>query len=108
MRALLAEQMNGAQFVVLDTPPVLPVADAAVVAPAVDGVILVVMLERTPRDAARRARQQLEAVGAKVVGIVANGVLSTRRGYYQYYSHYYQSDDVEDATAGKTSVRAKA
>ncbi len=88
MRAFLSGELEGADFVVLDAPPVLPVTDAAVLAPAVDGVLFVVDLRRTPREAARRARQQLEAVGARVVGVVVNGLTSARSGYY-HYSNYY-------------------
>ena len=65
-------------------------ADAAVLAPAVDGVVLVVDLRKTHRDAARRTVQQLQAVGARILGVVVNGVSATRRGgYYSYYSRYY-------------------
>ncbi len=99
MRAFLSGDLDGAEFVVLDAPPVLPVTDAAVLAPAADGVVLVVDLRRTHRDAARRAKQQLQSVGARLLGVVVNGATPTRRGYYYYYSHYYQAEDQKsDAT----------
>lgn len=93
MRSLLSGQTDAAEFVILDAAPVLPVADAAILAPAADGVILVVKLKETPRDAARQARQALEAVGARVVGVVILGVPPNHRSHYYYYSSYYQ--DVE-------------
>ncbi|MDQ7828501.1 MAG: hypothetical protein QN122_04955 [Armatimonadota bacterium] len=65
MRALLEQARDGTDAVVIDAPPVLPVTDAAVLAPSVDGVLLVVWLGRTPREAARRARDRLLAVGAR-------------------------------------------
>jgi polysaccharide chain length determinant protein (PEP-CTERM system associated) len=101
MRAVLGQALEGADVVLVDAPPVLPVTDAAVLAPAVDGVILVIKLGRTPRAAARRARQQLEAVGARVVGVVANGVPMGRRGYgcyYPYYAGYYGDKEVSSGT----------
>jgi len=103
MRAFLSGDHDGAEVLVLDSPPVLPVTDAAVLAPAVDGVVLVVDLRETHREAARRARQQLEAVGARVVGVVVNGVPATRRGYYYYYSHYYDAE--KEKAERKTPAR---
>jgi len=91
MRAFLSGGLDGAEFVVLDAPPLLPVTDAAVLAPAVDGVLLVVDLQKTHQDAARRVKKQLEAVGGRVLGIVVNGVSATRHGHGYYYSHYYDS-----------------
>jgi len=88
MRALLDQGIDGAELMVLDATPVLPVADASVLAPAVDGVILVVHIGKTPRDAARRAREHLAAVGARVLGVVVNGVATPTRGYYHYAGYY--------------------
>jgi capsular exopolysaccharide synthesis family protein len=59
-------------YVLIDSPPVSLVADAAVLAPAVDGVLLVVSAGRTKRDLARRAKDQLERVGARLLGVVLN------------------------------------
>jgi len=101
MRDLLAAGRDGAEFIVLDAPPALPVTDAAVLAPAVDGVLLVVDLRRTHRDAARKTVQQLQAVGARLLGVVVNGVEPGRRGYY-YYSHYYESEQ-EEAKSGASA-----
>jgi capsular exopolysaccharide synthesis family protein len=87
MRALLAQACEQVDAVVVDSPPVLPLADAVALAPHVDGVLLVVDLQRTPREAARRAAGQLRAVGARVVGVVVNNVPTDGRRYYYY--HYY-------------------
>lgn len=103
MRALLEQARSGADAVVIDAPPVLPVTDAAVLAPHVDGVLLVVWLGRTPREAARRARERLAAVGARVVGVVVHGVTPGRRDGYYYYSRYYGPEEKAEqaATAAK-------
>ncbi len=102
MRALLEQARGQADAVVIDAPPVLPVTDAAVLAPNVDGVLLVVCLGRTPREAARRARERLAAVGARVVGVVVHGVESGRRDGYYYYSHYYGPDEKAEKRAPAT------
>ncbi len=69
--AALAEQ---ADLVLLDSPPVGPVADAAVLATRCDGVLLVLSAGKTSRDAAKRARAQLDRVGARILGVVLNNV----------------------------------
>ncbi len=102
LRALLNESPNGADLIVLDAPPVLPVTDASVLAPAVDGVLLVVQIGRTPREAAHLAHQQLKAVGARVLGVVVNGVSPSAHTGYYYYSDYYESEPKEPETAKRT------
>lgn len=63
-----------ADIVLVDAPPVSTVADATILATRVDGVLLVVDSGRTRRDAARRAREQLDRVGAHVLGATLTNV----------------------------------
>jgi capsular exopolysaccharide synthesis family protein len=63
-----------ADIVLVDCPPVTAVADATILATRVDGVLLVVDSGRTRRDAARRAKQQLDRVGAHVLGVTLTNV----------------------------------
>jgi non-specific protein-tyrosine kinase len=63
-----------ADFVLVDTAPAGALADAAVLAPRLDGMLLVVSAGRTKRDLARRAREQLERVNANVLGVVMTDV----------------------------------
>ena len=74
--------------IVIDTPPMLGVSDTLVLAPRVDGVILVLRHGHTGRDAAQRAVQMLGLVRARVLGVVLNhaDVRTTAAGY-QYYHH---------------------
>jgi capsular exopolysaccharide synthesis family protein len=72
MRSLIDALAADFDLVILDTPPVLATANAAVLGTQVDGVVLVVRAGQTDRDAARQALQQLAAVGARVVGAVLN------------------------------------
>ena len=77
-------------YVIIDTPPVLSVADALVLAPKVDAVIVTTRMNWTTRGEVQEATAQLRRSGAHVIGIVASGVHPTRsayyrkRGYYQY------------------------
>ncbi len=79
--ALLAEQ---ATYVLIDTPPIIAVADAAVLAPRVDGVLLVVRAGKTRRDLAAKARHMLDQVKANILGVVLTD--ATLEGQaYDYY-----------------------
>jgi capsular exopolysaccharide synthesis family protein len=63
-----------AEFVLVDTTPAGALADAIVLAPRLDGIVLVVSAGRTKRDMARRAREQLERVNANLLGVVLTDV----------------------------------
>jgi capsular exopolysaccharide synthesis family protein len=73
MGALIERLRGEADIVLFDTPPVVAVTDAAVLAPRVDGVLLVLHAGHTRRDRARESRQILEKVKANIVGVVLNG-----------------------------------
>ena len=90
-------------FIILDTPPTLAVTDASILAPIVDGVLLVVTPGTTRRMAARDMVEQLTRVGGNILGVVFNN-FSENRGAYayrsnKYYSRYgkYFSEDVNPA-----------
>jgi polysaccharide biosynthesis transport protein len=87
MRDVIQELTQTADMVLLDSPPVLAVADAAILAPLVDGVVIVVGCDRTPRSHALRSLQQIESVGGKPLGFVFNQI----RIQDQYYPRYYRS-----------------
>lgn len=81
-------------FVIIDTPPILAVTDASVVAPRVDAVLLVVRLTKHARDGASRATEMLGALGARILGVVVNGVAKSAgygygSGRYGYGSYRY-------------------
>jgi capsular exopolysaccharide synthesis family protein len=82
--AILESLRELADLVLIDSAPVLPVSDAAVLAARCDGVLLVVRYGKTPRDAARRAREQLDKVGARILGVTINGA-RLDRSYGDYY-----------------------
>jgi polysaccharide biosynthesis transport protein len=81
--------------VLIDSPPTLPVADAATMAPKVDGVLLVYLVSVAPRDALLRCKAILEEVGGNIIGIVFNDIWGASQTDYAgyYYHHRYASDD---------------
>jgi capsular exopolysaccharide synthesis family protein len=96
MVRLMERARAEAEVVLVDSPPMLPVTDAEVVAAqAVDGVLLVVRAGLTNRRALAHVRKRLERVGAKLVGAVLNGVSERGRDSYYYGSYYYASDGPE-------------
>lgn len=75
-----------ADLVIIDTPPVLPVTDTAVLAPKVDGILLVARAHTTQRDTIRHATENLTQVGGNVIGAVLNAApIKPRSIYYPYY-----------------------
>jgi capsular exopolysaccharide synthesis family protein len=83
MEAVIARLRAEADIVLFDTPPVVAVTDAAVLATKVDGVLLVFQAGKTSRDRARRARQMLEKVKANIIGVVLNNA-AVEQGYGYY------------------------
>jgi capsular exopolysaccharide synthesis family protein len=88
MESMLGELRKRFKFLVIDSPPVLPVTDAMILSTFVDGVVLIVASGTTVRGAVMRARKILQNVGANVLGIVFNKVDVRHDGYYGYYHHY--------------------
>lgn len=86
---VLRELRESFDFVIVDTPPVLAVSDPSVVAPRVDGVLLVFRMTKNARPVTERAREQLGAVGARMLGVVVNAS-SARSGGYGGYGYAYQ------------------
>ncbi len=82
MESMLRELRKRFKFVVIDSPPVLPVTDAMILSTLVDGVVFVVESGATVRGAVTRARKILQNVGANVLGIVLNKVDVRHDGYY--------------------------
>jgi polysaccharide biosynthesis transport protein len=79
--------------VLVDTPPLLPVTDAAAVAPATDGVLLVCRFKKTTREQLSAAVEALEAVSAPLLGTVFSMVPATGPRAYAQYNSYYGSTE---------------
>jgi non-specific protein-tyrosine kinase len=71
---ILSQARAQADIVLVDTAPAGALADAAVLAPRLDGMLLVISAGHTKRDLARRAREQLERVNANILGVVLTDV----------------------------------
>jgi polysaccharide biosynthesis transport protein len=111
--ALVRSLADRADFVLVDTPPVLPVADAVTVAAVVDATLVVVAAERTDVKHVERAVELLEQVDATLLGTVLN-LVPNRRGADTYYGYGYGNGngygpgDNGAADGGGTQGRAPA
>ena len=90
MQELLAEARAQYDYVLVDTPPVLPVTDALVIGRIVDAAILVIASGADKVEMAKDVKTQLVSAGVNILGVVLNKVRSEHShgyGYYYYYGH---------------------
>jgi succinoglycan biosynthesis transport protein ExoP len=114
MFEIIGRVKDHADLVIIDTPPIMAVTDSAVLAPRVDGVILVVRPGSTNLGAAKQAVEQLRRVGANLLGVVFNEVAINRsryryyryKGYYYHYynTKYYHEDSEKNGNGSKDKV----
>jgi capsular exopolysaccharide synthesis family protein len=104
-RALLEEATSRYDQVIIDTAPILLASDALVMAPAVDGVVLVVRANVNSRGIARRASTLLVEVGAHLFGVVLNAARMRRGGYFreQLRTYYEYQAGAEAPASMETS-----
>jgi non-specific protein-tyrosine kinase len=93
MVQILEQVEKQAEMIIIDSPPVLAVTDAVVLAQRVDGVLIVMKPGVTKFQAMKQAIDQLQRIGANILGVVLNDVEIKRSGYkYAYYKGYYYAD----------------
>jgi len=101
LSSLIEEVRREFDVVFFDSPPVLPVTDASLLAPFLDGVILCYEIGRTARDALLRSKIQLDSVGANIIGTILNHTkpqtepLEPYPYYYRYKHKYYKQEKPE-------------
>jgi protein-tyrosine kinase len=95
LKFLLSRLETVFDWIIIDSPPAVPVADAALLANFCDGVLLVVRSNSTPMDAARQARK--EFAERNVVGVVLNGITPDLSPYSQYYYSAYGAEPKAEA-----------
>jgi capsular exopolysaccharide synthesis family protein len=88
MQIILGALKDQAEFVVIDSPPVMAVTDSAVLAPKVDGVILVVKPGETQLAIANKTVEMLRRGDVHLLGVVMNEV-NLRHSRYYYKGYYY-------------------
>ncbi|MEO7673583.1 MAG: polysaccharide biosynthesis tyrosine autokinase [Pyrinomonadaceae bacterium] len=111
MKKLLQFLRGRYKHVIIDSPPAISFTDAAILSTLVDGVVLVAMAGKSSIHLMRRFKQRLGNIGARIYGVVLNGVKSSSveydyygSGYYDYYgkSEGDATPHYEEAASGKT------
>ncbi|HRH41183.1 MAG TPA: polysaccharide biosynthesis tyrosine autokinase [Pyrinomonadaceae bacterium] len=102
MKELLRDLKGKFNHIVVDSPPAISFADAAILSTVVDGVILVAMSGKSSIQLIKRFKQRLNTIGTRIYGVVLNGIKpdSLEYGYYGYgygynYGYGYDYDDEE-------------
>ncbi len=107
MKEMIAELKKRYDYIFFDSPPILGVSDASILASEVDLVMQVIQYRRYPQPMTIRAKQMIEKVGGNFIGIVLNNInMSQDEGYY-YYSGYYH-DYYYSRSAAEQEAEAKA
>lgn len=89
MKDLIHELKQRYDYVFFDSPPIMGVSDASILASEVDMTIQVIQYRRYPQPMNIRAKQMIEKVGGNLVGIVLNNINMSQDESYYYYSGYY-------------------
>jgi capsular exopolysaccharide synthesis family protein len=89
MKALINDLKQRYDFVFFDSPPIMGVSDASILASEVDMTLQVIQYRRYPQPMNIRAKQLIEKVGGNLVGIVLNNINMSQDESYYYYSGYY-------------------
>jgi polysaccharide biosynthesis transport protein len=110
MKEMIAELRQRYDFIFFDSPPILGVSDASILASEVDLVMQVVQYRRYPQPMTIRAKQMIEKVGGNLVGIILNNInMSQDEGYYYYsgyyHDYYYSRSDSEQEAEAKAEAK---
>lgn len=89
MKEMVADLKHRYDFIFFDSPPILGVSDASVLASEMDMVVQVIQYRRYPQPMNLRAKQVIEKVGGTFIGIVLNNINMSQDESYYYYSGYY-------------------
>lgn len=101
MKNVLQRAKEQYDYVLIDTPPVMPVTDALIVSSFVDGMILVIASAEVKVEMARDVKNQLVNAGANILGVVLNKVRSEHHGYGYGYYYYYGHEGACGGDNGK-------
>jgi polysaccharide biosynthesis transport protein len=111
MKDLISELKQRYDFVFFDSPPIMGVSDASILASEVDMTLQVIQYRRYPQPMNIRAKQLIEKVGGNLIGIVLNNInMSQDESYYYYsgyYHDYYSKNEDESTTPANGSTEGK-
>ncbi|MGA3283742.1 MAG: polysaccharide biosynthesis tyrosine autokinase [Verrucomicrobiota bacterium] len=107
MKDMIAELKQRYDFIFFDSPPILGVSDASILASEVDLVLQVIQYRRYPQPMNIRAKQMIEKVGGNFIGIVLNNINVSQDESYYYYTGYYHDYSYSSRGEGEQPVPAQ-
>jgi Mrp family chromosome partitioning ATPase len=107
MKRVLWKLQEEADFVIVDSAPLLGISDALTLVPAADSILLVARVNATTRGALREARHQLDQVDARIMGAVLTSVDPSAHPYGYSYYHYSRRRVAEEVSTPAPAVRAE-
>jgi capsular exopolysaccharide synthesis family protein len=112
MKDLITQLKQRYDFVFFDSPPIMGVSDASILASEVDMTLQVIQYRRYPQPMNIRAKQLIEKVGGNLIGIVLNNINMSQDESYYYYSgyyhdYYYRSDESQAKAETASGDKAK-
>lgn len=109
MEQFIKEAREEFDVILFDAPPILPVTDAAILSKRTDATLLIYRTGKVPRAALKRAKVQIEAVGARVLGVVLNDLRADLVGYsgsQYYYGKYYGASGESEVLAESNNKKS--
>ena len=104
MKSLISELKQRYDFILFDSPPIMGLSDASVLASEIDMAVQIIQYRRYPQLMNIRAKQMVEKVGGNLVGIVLNNInMAQDESYYYYGGYYYHANEESGAETAKTS-----
>ncbi|MBC7765576.1 MAG: CpsD/CapB family tyrosine-protein kinase [Hyphomonadaceae bacterium] len=109
MKNFIEQVREEYDYILIDTPPIGTVTDAAILSTLVDGTILVTASGQTEIEVAVRAKEMLDKVKANILGVVLNKMTRATQGrYYYYYYYYYYYGDTDKRSGDKVSTKERS
>ena len=104
MKSLISELKQRYDFILFDSPPIMGLSDASVLASEIDMAVQIIQYRRYPQLMNIRAKQMVEKVGGNLVGIVLNNInMAQDESYYYYGGYYYHANEEAGAETAKAS-----
>jgi len=109
MKEIIEQVRTRYERIIIDSPPITAVTDAAIISNLVDGVIIVIRANDTHREIVKNGIAHLKSINAHILGAVLNGVEMGRDSYYYYqYYYYYYGEDGEKTKRTKQVRKGKS
>lgn len=103
---LITELRTRFDYILIDAPPIMSVADAGILAREADGILFVVQVGRTPKSVIAHAHQLFKQAGGRILGYVLTNV-EYQSAEYRYYNYYYNKEEDPTSFKNKTQYRLK-